>query len=337
MNLTRAVIHEIIKQPQTNGATSFLSELLLPINQSTVRLAQNLNGAFSNEKSSYGNFQTVENNFYTNFTLHQGTQTDISFLEFTREVIGQLSAILSRIFFAKGGFFVFCQYSLNDTNFFSVYLVRDVEGVLFSKDNVNHTFQISQVKYLDTNKLAMGARVNIEKLTNNDNNHISLTKSNQSDISDYFIDWIGMTRPESNADFTNTLFQIISSIPTPLNPKTGQQFELNDFREAAYELIKATPNKVVNLREISNSFFGEENTLIDFAEANGYELDHEFRYDGRALNKFKRINANRDGIRLSFARGDWETKINVSENDIELVTIRSRSLADAIRQQIDLQ
>lgn len=337
MNLIRAVIHEIIKQPQTNGAASFLSELLLPINQSTVRLAQNLNGAFSNEKSSYGNFQTIDNSFYTNFSLHQDTQTDISFLEFTRVVTDQLSVVLSRIFFAKGGFFVFCQYNLNNTNFFSVYLVRDVEGVLFNKDNVNHTFQISPVKYLDTNKLAMGARVNIEKLTNSDNNHISLTKSNQADISDYFIEWIGMTRPESNADFTNTLFQIISSIDSPINPATGQQFEINEFREAAYELIKAAPNKVVNLRDLSNSFFGEENTLIEFAEAKGYELDHEFRYDGRALSKFKRINANRDGIRLSFARGDLDTKISLSDDDNELVTIRSRSLADAIRQQIDLQ
>ena len=183
----------------------------------------------------------------------------------------------------------------------------------------------------------MGARVNIEKLTNGDHNHITLTKSGVADISEYFIDWIGLTRPESNADFTNKLFQIISSIDRPINPDTGTQYDLNAFREVAHDLIRTSPNKVVNLRDLSNTFYGEENRLIEFAEANGFELDHEFRYDGRALNKFKRINANRDGIRLSFARGDLDRKVSLSDNDAELVTIRSRSLAESIRQQINLQ
>ena len=333
MNLTGAIIHEIEKQPQVNGAVSFLSEVLLSINADTSRLAQSLNSAFSREKSSYGNFETSANLFYNNMMVHQIAQTDKSFIEFTKEVTRNLTTILSTIFFAKGGFFVFCKYSIVNSNFISVYLVRDVEGVLFNKDNVNHTFQISPVKYLDTNKLAMGARVNMDKLTNNDNNHITLTNSNQSDISDYFIDWIGMTRPESNADFTNNLFQIISSINKPININTGQIYDINDFREATYDLIKATPNKVVNLRDLSTSFFGNENTLIDYAEANGYELDHEFRYDGRALNKFRRINANRDGIRLSFSRGDLDSKIILSDEDDELVSIRSRSLVNAIREQ----
>lgn len=336
MNLTRAIIHEIIKQPQVNGANSFLSQMLLPVNPNTTRLAQSLNNAFSKDDISYGNFEANNNLFYDDFMLHQNTLADASFITFTQDVTRRLSATLAVTFFAKGGFFVFCEYDLNGIRFVGVYLVRDVEGVLFNKDNVNHTFQINQVRYLDTNKLAMGARVNIEKFTNSDHNHIALTKSNQADISEYFIEWIGITRPESNADFTNKLFQIISSIDRPVNPDTGQQYDLNEFREVAYNLIKASPNKVVNLRDLSTSIFGDENRLVDFAEERGHELDYEFRYDGRALNRFKRITANRDGIRLSFAIGDLDRKVTLSNTDADLVTIRSRSLAESIRQQINL-
>lgn len=334
MNLTRAIIHEISKQPQVNEATTFLSESLLPVSQNTIALAQSLNNSFSKDKNSYGNFIQLENPFYDNFQLHLQTLTDESFLIFTQNVINQLSETLGKTFLAKGGFFVFCEYDLNGIRFIGTYLVRDVEGVLFNKDNVNHTFQINSVRYLDTNKLAMGGRVNIEKLTDGDNNYISLTTTGQQDISEYFIEWIGVTRPETNADFTNKLFHIISSIDSPINPETGQQYQLNEFREVAYNLIKASPNRVVNLRDLSTTFYGEDNRLIDYAEANGYELDHEFRYDGRALNKFRRINAYRDGIRLSFARGDLDTKVSLSEEDSELVTIRSRSLVDSIKQQI---
>jgi len=337
MNLKRAVIHEIIKQSQTKDVTSFLSDMLLTVNTDTIQLVQNLNSSFSKENSSYGNFKINENQFYDNYNAHKNTNTDSSFLSFTKEVTTKLSTTLGDILFAKGGFFIFCQYEVNNINFIGVFLVRDVEGVLFNKDNENHTFKISQVQYLDTNRLAMGARVNIEKLDNGDNNHISLTKNTKTEISDYFIEWIGLTRPESNKHFTNKLFQIISSIDSPINPDTGNAYELNDFREAVYTLIKATPSKVVNLRELSTTFFGNENALIEYAEANNYELDHEFRYDGRTLSKFKRIDANRDGIRLSFARGDLDRKISLSNDDRELVTIRSFSLADAIREQTNLQ
>ena len=306
-------------------------------NYNTTYRRINSSNAFSKDDIIYGNFETINILFYTDFMLHQRTLTDSSFITFTQEETTRLSATLAVTFFAKGGFFVFCEYDLNGIRFVGVYLVRDVEGVLFNKDNVNHTFQINQVRYLDTNKLAMGARINLEKLTNADNNHIALTKSNQTDISDYFIDWIGITRPESNADFTNKLFKIISSIDRPVNPETGNIYDLNEFREVAYNLIKASPNKVVNLRDLSTSIFGDDNTIIAFAEERGHELNHEFRYDGRALNRFKRITANRDGIRLSFAIGDLDRKVTLSNTDNELVTIRSRSLADSIRHQITLQ
>lgn len=339
MQLTRIIIHEIIKAPQSYGATHFLSQNLLIVNDDTLRLTSKLNTAFSKDDNSYGNFNTEANDFYTLFSVYQNVLTDENFVAFSIENIKKLSDTLSRIFFAKGGFFVFCEYKVNNVSFIGVFLVRDIEGVLFNKDNQNQTFRINEIRYLDTNKLAMGARINIQKLTDGDNNHIALTKSSQADISDYFIEWIGLTRPESNADFTNKLFQIVSSIERPLNPNTNEQYALNDFREVVYNMVKASENKVVNLRELGRQIFGvnNENRLIEFAEANNYELDHEFRYDGRALNKFKRITVNRDGIRLSFARGDFERKINLSANDNELVTIRSRSLAESIRQQIAMQ
>ncbi len=339
MQLSRIIIHEIIKAPNSNGANYFLSQNLLAINDNTLRLASKLNIAFSKDDNSYGNFSTEDNEFYNLFSAHQNVMTDESFLEFSSVNIVRLSEKLSGIYFAKGGFFVFCEYIINNVPFIGVFLVRDTEGVLFNKDNLNHTFKINEVRYLDTNKLAMGARINIQKLTDGDNNHIALTKSNQADISEYFMEWIGLTRPESNADFTNKLFLIVSSIERPINPVTNQQYDVNDFREVVYNIIKSSENKIVNLRNLGRQIYGgeNENKLIEFAEAHSYELDHEFRYDGRALNKFKRISANRDGIRLSFARGDYERKVNISATDNELVTIRSKSLADSIRQQITMQ
>jgi len=146
MNLSRAIIHEIIKQPQVNGSTSFLSQILLPVNANTIRLAQSLNNSFSRDDSSYGDFETNNNNFYDEFTLHQNTLTDQSFISYTQNATTDLSNTLAVTFLAKGGFFVFCEYELNGIRFIGVYLVRDVEGVLFNKDNVNHTFQINQVR-----------------------------------------------------------------------------------------------------------------------------------------------------------------------------------------------
>jgi nucleoid-associated protein YejK len=337
MAVKRVVIHEIIKEQKSKDASLFLSDELLPNEPKTERLATLLNNAFSRDDVIYGIFKQDKNEFFFKFSEYLKKPTDETFKNFTQEVTEELQGIIKDEFLSKGGFLVFTEYEVNKVSFFGIYLIRDVEGMLFHKDESAHKFDVNLTKYMDTNKLAMGCRINIDKLSNQDSNHLSLIKSGQSDISGYFYGWIGVDKPESNKAFTDKLFNIVSDIPLPINPDSGNAYNLNEVRELAYNSIRSSAGKVVNLRQLSFQLYGNESTIPDFVTANGLEIDSEFKYDSRSLTKFKRIEANRDGIRLAFSRGDINSKVKFSDDDPELITIRSKKLADAVKEQIKVQ
>ncbi|RYY00178.1 hypothetical protein EON78_01795 [bacterium] len=337
MQLNKLIIHEIIKEQQSNDATTFMSNQLLQKNNNTERLATLLNNAFSRDDVVYGIFVQDKNEFFFQFDNYRKQVDEAAFVTFTQTVTEELEGILKNNFLSKGGFLVFTEYIVNNVNFIGVYLIRDVEGMLFQKNENAHTFAVNTTKYMDTNKLAMGCRINIDKLENHDSNHLSLIKSGQADIAEYFYKWIGVDKPESNKDYTNKLFNIISDLDLPVNPDSGNAYSLNEVRELAFNSIRSSAGKIVNLRQLSFQLYGDENKITDFVNATGVEIDSEFKYDAKALNKFKRIEANRDGIRLAFSRGDVDQRIKLSADDPEIITIKSKKLADAIKEQISLQ
>jgi len=334
MEVNKIIIHELIKQQKIQEATVFLSSEYLAQSAKSDRLGLTLNNSFSKDDITHGIFKEEGNEFFHYFNEYRNSMQPESFLDFTRTVTEELRGIIADEYWAKGGFLVYAEYQINNTRFVSIYLIRDVEGVLFQKNESDHTFAINTTQYLDTNKLAMGCRINIDKLDNHDSNHLSLIKKGQSDISEYFFKWIGVDKPESNKEFTDKLFTIISGLPPATNPDTNLPYDLNIMRELAFNSIRSSASKVINLRQLGIQLYGDDEILIDFAQQNDITIDSEFRYDAKALGRFKKIEVNRDGIRLTFSRGDARTKVRFSEEDPSQVIIESSQFAAALRNQI---
>jgi len=335
MEVDKIVVHELIKQQKELSATVFLTTEYLEKNVKSDRLGLKLNESFSKDDITHGIFKMEANEFYYHFNEYRNSQSPAAFIEFSSIVTGELSGIISNEFWAKGGFLVFVEYSVNNTRFAGVYLIRDVEGVLFQKNEKDNTFAINTAPYIDTNKLAMGCRINIDKLENHDGNHLSLIKNGQKDISEYFFTWIGVDKPESNKEFTEKLFNIISDLKPAIDPESGEPYDINSMREFAFNSIKSSAGKTVNLRQLGFSLYGDEEILINYANENNIAIDTEFRYDNKSLSKFKKIDISRDGIRLTFSRGDIKTKIRLSEENEGQIIIESPRFADALRAQIN--
>ena len=334
MDVDRIIIHELIKQQKVQEASVFLSSEYLEKNTKSDRLGFTLNNSFSKDDITHGIFKQDGNEFFYYFNEYRSNPNPESFQEFTATVTEELRGIIADEYWAKGGFLVFAEYKVNTMRFLSIYLIRDVEGVLFQKNESEHTFAINTTQYLDTNKLAMGCRINIDKFENQDSNHLSLIKKGQADISEYFFKWIGVDKPESNKEFTDRLFNIISDLPPSTNPDTNLPYDLNVMRELAYNSIKSSAEKVINLRQLGVQLYGNGEVLLDYAQQNNIAIDSEFRYDIRALGRFKKIEINRDGIRLTFSRGDAKTKIRLSEENPNQIIIESPQFAAALRAQI---
>jgi nucleoid-associated protein len=335
LNVQKVVIHELLKEARSNEASTYISQNLLEITEDIRELASKLEESYSKDVITYAVFNNETGRLFPSefARYHASVKSDTEFMQFTTRTLNQLRDQIRNVNLAKGGFFVFAQYENRGTVFLSVYLIRDSDGVLFKKDPSTHSFEVDRIKYMNTEKLAMGCRINFAKYATGDGSYLSLIKNKQIDISEYFNNWIAIQQAESSTEFTNTLYNIINNIEPPSND--DGTLTIDNFRKAVVEYINTQPSKIVNLKQLGLHFYDDEQKFIDYANENNLTIDHEFRTNSKALKKFVRIEINADGINLKFTRGEFLRKIKISEHNRNQVIIESERFANSLRSEMN--
>lgn len=334
MELQKIIIHELLKEREVNQVKLILSEALVPNNDDSIALVQALSDTYKSDRILYAIFDESEGKYFPEKfeDYRESERTNQDFITFTRLIIRNLVGIIQPITFATGGYFVFAEYIENGHNYVSVFLIRDVEGKILSK--TANSFSIQTVEYVDTKNFAMACRINENRIDLEEKNYLSFTQLRQQEVSEYFKTWISIQQLESSSDYTKQLYKIITQIVPPINPETEIQYPIETFRNLVYNYASSSPNDTINIRDLSQHFYGNQNTVSDYANENDISLDTEFRFNKRQLKKFIKLEVNRDGINLKFSRGTLNHKIRISEEDPNIVIIESESFANALRVEI---
>lgn len=335
MELRKLIIHELIKEKESNQVEIVLSEELVPNNDESTALISALSDSYKSDRILYAIFDNSEGKYFPEkFSEYREAQrNDTDFISFTKLVMGNLVAFIKPVIFATGGYFIFAEYRENGYNFVSIFLIRDVEGKILRK--TRNSYSIQTVEYVDTKNLAMACRINENRIDEDEINYLSFTQLRQQEVSEYFKSWISIQQIESSSDYTKALYTIITQIVPPIDPETTLRYPIETFRNLVYSYASSSPNDTVNIRDLSQHFYGNPNTVSDYANANDISLDTEFRYNKRQLKKFVKLEVNRDGINLKFSRGTLNEKIRISEEDPNIVIIESESFANALRIEIE--
>lgn len=335
MKLNKIIIHELIKESGSNETELIRSEQLVDIDDNSIGLVSALNNTYNSDKVLYAVFDKSEGKYYPEkfAEYKESKQTDEDFISLTRSVIGNLETLIQPVTLATGGYFVFAEYTSNTYDFSGVFLIRDTEGKTLSK-TIN-SFTIDSIEYVDTSNLAMACRINHDKYDVDEENYLSLTQLRQQEISEYFKNWISIEQIESSSEYTKQLYDIISQIERPVNPNTESEYEIETFRNLVYNYASSSPNKTINLRDLSQHFYDDPNTISNYALENDIAIDTEFRYNQRQLKRFVKLEVNRDGINFKISRGAFDDKVRFSEEDESLVIIESNTFANALRNEIN--
>lgn len=330
MTLNKIVIHELLKARGQNVAETFISNSLLPINDTTIDLVEKLNSSYNSDKIMYAVFDDQPDRvFPTRFGEYKGSQqSDLIFLDFTKVIINNLRDLIRLVNLATGGFIVFTEYNINGIDFFGAFLIRDTKGVIFNKNEEEHRVEIDTIKYMNTEKLAMASRIHIQKYLNADGRYITFMRKGQPDVADYFIQWISASQPESSKHFTERLYELVSIMPLPVDFETGEEIDLNNFRDRVVKYVKDR-GRMVDLNDMGNHFYEDENIFIQHRDLNDFEIDNVFKADRDALYKFNQLDIKADGIQLKFSRGALSSE-KVRPGEGNLVIIESQALRNAL-------
>ena len=303
MELNKIIIHELKKESGTNETELIRSDELTEINENSIGLVSALNNSYNSDKILYAVFDKSEGKYFPEkFQEYKdSSQNSERFISFTRNVIGNLDALIKPVTLASGGYFVFAEYTNNANDFLGIFLIRDTEGKTLSK--TESSFSIDSIEYVDTSNLAMACRINNGKYDVDEENYLSLTQLRQQDISEYFKNWISIEQIETSSEYTKQLYDIISQIERPINPETNNEYEIENFRNLVYSYASSSPNRTINLRDLSQHFYNDPNTISNYAMNNDIAIDTEFRYNSRQLKRFVKLEVNRDGINFKISRG----------------------------------
>jgi nucleoid-associated protein len=335
MQLNRIIVHEIKKNVNETGATCEYSNKQLPIDEESINLVTILDERYLATGVTYGIFKNDENEFFpSNFNQMNSNQTDENFISFSKNAIEVLTNQIKNIPFAKGGYFVFTDYTKNEVSYFSIFLIRNTKGILFRKSQDSDSFRINPTTHIDLDKLAMACRISRTRYHILDGKYLSFIKHKLPDISEYFINWIAATEIESSRVYTEELFKLSGVITRP-NLEDGSTMSLDEFRERIYNYIQSRPDGIINLHRMGEHFYNNEQYLINFAEDKGYTIDSEFKVDKRKTKKFIRINVNADGIQLKFTRGEYNRQVRIEPNNPNIVIIESERFANKLREELN--
>lgn len=328
-------IHELQKEADESGAQVVLSQQCLPVDERAQALSDQLHDTFvRKEDTLQGYLSPPEDALFPGYfqILVDSGMTEAAFLSFSTETMNALQLTLQGVLGAKGGYLVYLDYTEELTNqrVLGIFLVRDTEGLVFARQEEAEAFALNTVTYLNTEKLAMACRILVDKFRAGEGRCVELIKhaKSQKAISEYFIQWIGLERPESSRDLTHSFLEMVNELPMPVDEETGEAMEEKRFHEQVLQFANSSPQKVINIEAFEQEFYKNENPAQQYLQDHEVEMDKEFRFDKKTLNQFYNHKVSAGKIYLYFNSGHLKDgEITVEGNR---VIINSEALSGQI-------
>ncbi len=322
MDVKSVVIHEIKKQESVTGAELFLTKKEMEsTNAKVIEIISNLDESFSKKTIRRAKFADA------GFKSAIADFQKLNLVTDSAVLAEKLKDGIQNIPAAKGGYLVFCTYKTTRM-FLSVFLVRNTSGSLLKLADGN-SWDIESIMYLDVDHFAMGVRINLDVLNSgSDDRYIHLVKGN-TDISDYFENWVGIDDTKQEAKDGDALYEVANKIDLP-----DGTIDRDALKKQIFDYVSSRPSKIVNLRELSDYLYKDSDKISTYCANNDLDIDGEFKLSGAQLKKFVKVSVTAGGIKLEASRDKFSTTgISVSK-DGAVVHIRSKELADAIKENL---
>lgn len=337
MNINRFVIHELQKE-QNSVPTLILSEMLPEVTPHATNLLLQLNDKYKT-RETYGRFSEEEQHpFPEHFNTYcSQVMTDNTFLEFSRQAMTVLNQQLVNTN-AKGGYFLFADYTTPYGSYLSIFLVRNAEGFLFQREQ-QQMYDVAPQQHIGIEKLAMACKINIAKYNDaaDDSNYLSFIRTDRQNTAGYFINWISATQLKKNSDYTDKLVDIIKRVDLPLALEGYGEVNRDALQKAVHDFCTNRPNGTINLVELGTQLYGEEgsNRIIDYAEQNNISIDVEFTPDKTKLRRLYKVKVSARDISLQFDQSSYNDTVRINPDQPNTIIIESEDLARQIRSEMD--
>jgi nucleoid-associated protein YejK len=306
IELRRLVIHELVKTAESVDAQLYLSETLVAVEDRSFELVRRLHRTFEGKSDILlGQLSSPEDNLFPAYfeNWRQSSGGDEPFLQFSRDTMQTLQLGLQGVVGAKGGYWVYAEYVAEAIPMLGLFLVRDTEGLIFRRLDQRAGFDLEAVTYLDTNRLAMAARIRLDgSLAKGYQAQLIKHNRSQATISEYFLNWIGLDRTESSRELTENFLDVVEHLPLPYDADAGREMDPAQFQKEVVRYALSAPGQSIELDQFEANFYGSDRPAQNYLSEQGLDFQDGFRVDANTLRRHNRIKVYDNGVSLSFNR-----------------------------------
>lgn len=330
MKIKNVIIHNLRKEGKGSATIDYSAKSLDLHDKKCQSLIEELYSFFS-KSIKYGIFSSDEETiFHTKFDDYLCNSQE-KFVSFSRDVLPDLKSRVDSIHQSKGGYIIFSEIENQNTNFFVVFVVRDKTGKQFSYKN--NEMKINEVIHIDTNKLAMACRINIQSYQEQKDRYLSFLSTTQEEASKYFINWIGAEALSKSYEDTKNFRKLINKTEPPKD-ENGNSIGHDELRRRVQEICSKTYSNNINLRAVAEEVWGDPDYLTRVAENNSIVINDIFVADKSELKKLTGLSFTGDKIKLTFPLDYIGDKVRIDENNPNMILIKSDILAEQIREEL---
>jgi len=337
MDVKRLVIHQLEKDAQVSGIKLYnSSDSLMGINPGINRMFELIHDSFENDKTRHCKYKLDgnANSVLLNTTNYLAGESDDLFLTYTKASLDNLASRIENVTFATGGYYLFADYMLNSRRYMAIILARKKDGFNLEFNSSQRSFDFLDTKNINTDKLAMGYRVNLNLYQNRehepDRNYMALLTNQGDRMSNYFLEWVNASEAVNGKIQTGILISAIKQMG-PLDPDE----DVSTFQNRVYGVIsdlKKSNRGSLNIDMLSEVIYGERRRLRNFIEVNlNKEIDPDIRPDNTTLKKLVQIKAEVPGINLTINAAKFDT--DEVETQGKILIIRNENLVRQIERQ----
>lgn len=328
MKVKQAIIHEIKKKEKETKGSHDVSNSVLMLDNRVVEMLAELDGRYISLSQSRGVFSSYKGLFPGTFQHFLTDRSEVGFVEFTHMATLQLVPHIEKEAPAKGGYLIFVEYE-KGADFVAVFFVRHKTGGSIARDDSKKCYVINGSTYIDVDRLAMAARINVGEYEKGASGKRYISFINRKNVdSKYFTSWICTEQLRSDKEDTQFFKKILMSVPRPID-EDGTEIPTLEHLNRVYSYIKLIPKgERVDLKAIGEHFYGDPDILTGYADQNDIPINHDFRADATVLKQFVKIKVKADGIALDFPLSHIDDQtVKISGNRI---IIESESLVNQI-------
>lgn len=329
--VNRLIVHSVEKSKGT--LVTLKSNNLTGVKGSYYTALEKFVKSFSNDGIIHAVFQDGhESSFKQAFLDFQASEKlDTDFKTFSHTAIDSVENFIKSTN-SPGGFFFFCEYENSDHTYLAVLLVRKTENMNIVFDKETMSYEITSMTIPDTQNIAMGCELDFTKFRAGQS-YIKLTNKKNAELSEYFKNWVGVSKKGSSAEYTERLFTLLDSASndSKIIPKS-------EFQSKLFSLLGTQVEKRADLQAISTQMFGDKMYLQSKAAELNIEIDSEFLLHKAEYRKHNFIESKEiNGVKVKFPRHLYGTngQIDIRESGgTRILVIEVPEIVDDILNKI---